>query len=76
MLQTIHGRILFMDLEDQNCVWDWLEVTSRFKMIGRFCGTQQVHFRSENIVLMSFQSDNVVNKAGFQLLLQADGKCP
>ena len=73
-LQTIEGQILFMDLEHHRCVWDWLEVTSRFKAIGRFCGNQQVDFRSEGMVLLTFQSDAVVNRAGFQLVLKVRGE--
>ena len=72
-LQTIHGVVLFMDLEQHLCIWDWLEITSRFKMIGRFCGTEQVHFQSDDMVLLTFQSDSVVSKAGFSLSLTTRG---
>ncbi|GFS18555.1 suppressor of tumorigenicity 14 protein homolog [Elysia marginata] len=74
--KTIHGQMMFMDLEQHECAWDWLEVTSRFKMLGRFCGTEQVYFRSEDIVLLTFNSDAVVNKAGFRLYLSGGESAP
>ncbi|XP_004860031.1 cubilin [Heterocephalus glaber] len=73
MSQTIHGRILEMDIESaHNCYYDKLKIydgaDTHSRLIGIYCGTETQSFSSRgNSLMVQFLSDSSVSGKGFLL---------